>query len=117
MNHMIHIAAISQIRLDTEGRAYYRRERAAGKTKLEAIWLTAPSWGRLRAEGHLAALGDVGLDALAGPNAAAAVSWLPSGGRPPATESRPRVALAFRIQKRAHGVTRCDCTTASRAGL
>jgi transposase len=37
MNHMIHIAAISQIRLDTEGRAYYRRKQAAGKTKLEAL--------------------------------------------------------------------------------
>ena len=31
MNHMIHIAAISQIRLDTDGRAYYRRKLAAGK--------------------------------------------------------------------------------------
>ena len=31
MNHMIHIAAITQIRLDTEGRAYYRRKLAAGK--------------------------------------------------------------------------------------
>jgi transposase len=37
MNHMIHIAAISQIRLDTDGRAYYRRKRAAGKTMLEAL--------------------------------------------------------------------------------
>jgi hypothetical protein len=37
MNHMIHIAAISQIRLDTEGRAYYRRKLAAGKTQLEAL--------------------------------------------------------------------------------
>ena len=37
MNHMIHIAAISQIRLDTEGRAYYRRKLASGKTKLEAL--------------------------------------------------------------------------------
>jgi transposase len=37
MNHMIHIAAISQIRLDTEGRAYYRRKRAEGKKPLEAI--------------------------------------------------------------------------------
>ena len=37
MNHMIHIAAISQIRLDTEGRTYYRRKLAAGKTKLEAL--------------------------------------------------------------------------------
>jgi len=26
MNHMIHIAAATQIRLDTEGRAYYRRK-------------------------------------------------------------------------------------------
>jgi transposase len=37
MNHMIHIAAISQIRLDTDGRAYYRRKRAEGKRPLEAI--------------------------------------------------------------------------------
>jgi transposase len=34
---MIHIAAISQIRLDTEGRDYYRRKRAEGKKSLEAI--------------------------------------------------------------------------------
>jgi len=34
---MIHIAAISQIRLDTDGRAYYRRKRAEGKKPLEAI--------------------------------------------------------------------------------
>ena len=37
MNHMIHIAAMSQIRLDTEGRVYYRRKRAEGKKSLEAI--------------------------------------------------------------------------------
>ena len=37
MNHMVHIAAISQIRLDTPGRAYYRRKQADGKTKLEAL--------------------------------------------------------------------------------
>ncbi len=37
MNHMIHIAAISQIRLDTDGRVYYRRKRAEGKRPLEAI--------------------------------------------------------------------------------
>ena len=37
MNHMIHIAAISQIRLDTDGRAYYRRKLAAGKTRLEVL--------------------------------------------------------------------------------
>jgi transposase len=37
MNHMIHIAAMSQIRLDTNGRVYYRRKRAEGKKPLEAI--------------------------------------------------------------------------------
>ena len=37
MNHMIHIAAMSQIRLDTDGRVYYRRKRAEGKKPLEAI--------------------------------------------------------------------------------
>ena len=33
MNHMIHIAAATQIRLDTPGRAYYRRKIAAGKSR------------------------------------------------------------------------------------
>ncbi len=37
MNHMIHIAAVTQIRLDTEGRAYYRRKRAAGKKPMEGM--------------------------------------------------------------------------------
>ena len=37
MNHMIHIAATTQIRLDTPGRAYYRRTLAAGKTRAEAM--------------------------------------------------------------------------------
>jgi transposase len=37
INHMLHMAALSQIRLDTEGRAYYRRKRDAGKTHLEAL--------------------------------------------------------------------------------
>ena len=37
MNHMIHIAATTQIRLDTPGRAYYRRKIAAGKSRAEAM--------------------------------------------------------------------------------
>ncbi len=37
MNHMIHIAAATQIRLDTEGRRYYRRKLAQGKTRMEAM--------------------------------------------------------------------------------
>ena len=37
MNHMIHIAAATQIRLDTPGRAYYRRKLTEGKTRMEAM--------------------------------------------------------------------------------
>ena len=37
MNHMIHIAAVTQIRFNTEGRAYYRRKRAEGKKPMEAM--------------------------------------------------------------------------------
>ena len=37
MNHVLHVAAIVQIRHDTEGRAYYRRQLAAGKTPMEAL--------------------------------------------------------------------------------
>jgi transposase len=37
MNHVLHIAAIVQIRHDTKGRAYYRRKLATGKTPMEAL--------------------------------------------------------------------------------
>lgn len=37
MNHVIYIAAIVQTSGDTEGRAYYRRKLAEGKTRLEAL--------------------------------------------------------------------------------
>jgi transposase len=37
MNHMLHIAAATQVRLDTEGRRYYRRKLAGGKTRMEAM--------------------------------------------------------------------------------
>jgi transposase len=36
MNHMIHVAAATQIRLDAEGRTYYRRKLAAGTPWMEA---------------------------------------------------------------------------------
>jgi transposase len=36
-NHVIHIAAACQIRLEGPGRAYYRRKLAAGKTRMEAM--------------------------------------------------------------------------------
>jgi transposase len=37
LNHLLHIAAIVQIRHDTEGRAYYRRKLAESKTPMEAL--------------------------------------------------------------------------------
>ncbi|WP_203231364.1 transposase [Nocardioides caldifontis] len=37
MNHMIHIAAVTQLRIDTDGRTYYRHKRAEGKKPLEAL--------------------------------------------------------------------------------
>lgn len=37
LNHALHVAAISQIRHDTPGRAYYLRKQAEGKTKKEAL--------------------------------------------------------------------------------
>ena len=36
-NHVIHIAAVTQLRSATEGRAYYRRKRAEGKKPMEAL--------------------------------------------------------------------------------
>ncbi|MDQ7991837.1 MAG: transposase [Propionicimonas sp.] len=37
MNHVLHIAAIVQLRHDTPGRAYFLRKIAAGKTRMEAL--------------------------------------------------------------------------------
>jgi transposase len=37
MNHVIHIAAVTQLRHNTDGRAYYRRKRSEGKKPLEAM--------------------------------------------------------------------------------
>ncbi len=37
MNRVLHIAATTQIRLDTEGRAYYRRKLDAGKSRMGAM--------------------------------------------------------------------------------
>jgi transposase len=37
MNHVLYIAVFVQLRHDTAGRAYYRRNLAAGKTPMEAM--------------------------------------------------------------------------------
>jgi transposase len=37
LNHALHIAAVTQVRNDTPGRAYYLRKQAEGKTRKEAL--------------------------------------------------------------------------------
>jgi transposase len=37
LNHALHVMAITQLARDTDGRAYYRRKRAAGKSHKEAL--------------------------------------------------------------------------------
>jgi len=37
LNHVLHIMAVVQVRYDTDGRTYYLRKRAEGKTALEAL--------------------------------------------------------------------------------
>jgi transposase len=37
LNHVLYVAAFVQLRNDTDGRAYYRRKLAAGKTSMEAM--------------------------------------------------------------------------------
>ena len=37
MNHALHIAAVTQIRNDTPGRAFYERKLGEGKTRKEAL--------------------------------------------------------------------------------
>jgi transposase len=74
LNHVLHIAAVVQLRNDTPDRAYFRRKRAAGKAGLEAIrsmsgacptpstasspqtsWFTAPARITRAREGHCGA--------------------------------------------------------------
>ena len=65
MNRMLHIAATTQIRLDTEGRAYYRRKLADGKTRMEAMRclkrrISDAVYRQLVADAHAAGNAEVG---------------------------------------------------------
>jgi len=61
INRVLHIMAIVQVRNDTEGRAYYRRKVAAGKTNMEALRclerrLSDVVYRQLVADAHQAAM-------------------------------------------------------------
>jgi transposase len=67
MNHMLHIAAATQARLDTPGRAYYRRKLSAGKSRLEAMRclkrrISDAVYRQLLADARAAQTGPVGAD-------------------------------------------------------
>jgi hypothetical protein len=88
-NHVIHIAAACQIRLDTPGRAYYRRKLAAGKRPLEALRclkrrISDAIYQRLLADARTART----RDAHAGPGGQSGASQISSAaGSHPHTDS------------------------------
>ena len=85
VNHMIHIAAATQIRLDTPGRAYYRRKLAAGKTPLEAMRclkrrISDALYRQLRTDAKTTATADV--DAGPGGHSGASLQSSAAGSHP-----------------------------------
>jgi transposase len=75
VNHMLHIAATTQIRNDTAGRTYYRRKIASGKTPMEAMRclkrrISDAIYRQLVADAHAAEVGqpdETASEAGAGP--------------------------------------------------
>ena len=85
-NHVIHIAAVNQIRVDSPGRAYYRRKLAAGKTPLEAMRclkrrISDALYRQLRADAEAARLG--GVDTGPGGHCGASLTSSAAGSHPP----------------------------------
>ncbi|KAB7739265.1 IS110 family transposase [Nostocoides sp. F2B08] len=83
MNHMTHIAAATQIRHDTEGRAYYLRKIAAGKTRREAMRclkrrISDALYRQLVADARAAGIVSAEADVEAGPGGHSGASLLSS---------------------------------------
>jgi transposase len=81
-NHVIHIAAVNQIRVDGPGRDYYRRKLAAGKTPLEAMRclkrrISDALYRQLRADAA------AGMDAGPGGHCGASLISSAAGSHPP----------------------------------
>ena len=93
-NHVIHIAAVCQIRLDGPGRAYYRRKLSAGKTRMEAMRclkrrISDALYRQLRADAGSAATAD----ANAGPGGHRGASTYPAR---PASTRTPTLRISHR---------------------
>ena len=85
-NHVIHIAAACQIRVDSPGRAYYRRKLAAGKTRREAMRclkrrISDAIFRQLLADADAAGL--EGVDAGPGGHCGASLISSAAGSNPP----------------------------------
>ena len=85
MNHVLHIAAVTQSRLDTDGRTYYRRKRAEGKKHMEATrCLKRRISDALYRQLVAAASAAVRQATAAGPGAHRGASQIPGGRLTPA---------------------------------
>ena len=83
MNHMIHIAAATQLRYDNTGRAYFLRKIAAGKTRREAMRclkrrISDAIYRRLVADAQAATVLTDAVDVEAGPGGHSGASLLSS---------------------------------------
>ncbi len=91
VNHVIHIAAVSQIRLDTDGPTYDRRKRTEGEKPLEAIRclrrrISDAIYRQLVADAAVAPIEGVN----AGPGAHCGVSTVQRGRPDPAHRGEPK---------------------------
>jgi transposase len=110
MNHMVHIAAATQIRLDTEGRAYYRRKLAAGKSRREAMRclkrrISDALYRQLRADARAA------VDAGPGGHSGAALNSSAAGFHPHTGTSEQPLPGPAPTTVPAHTVTRKTVTS------
>jgi transposase len=102
LNHAIHMAAITQIsHAHSDGRAYYERKIAGGKTHKEALRclkrrISDAIYARLRADARAAGLGgqpgDLSSSRAAGSHPDTSSSGKPLPGPKPAYEPRSRRA-------------------------
>lgn len=117
MNRVLHIAATTQIRNDTEGRAYYRRKLADGKTRMEAMRCLKR---RISDAVYRQLVADAQLHTNAGPGGHRGASLISSaaGSHPPTgTSDQPLPGPATTtLQPAAAGRKASATTTLSRAG-
>ena len=102
VNHVIHIAAVTQLRLNTEGAAYYRRKRAEGKKPMEAMRCLKR---RISDALYRQLVADAGRNALAFVVRGLASSAAPLHRRPSPTPSEMGTAFLHGLLERGPGLS------------